>query len=96
MAAAADKPAIEPLDVANYATWRPKMKFLLITKGLWTAIEEASPDPNLDMRALATIGLWVKEHHLAMLERCSSAREAWLELESTYQAKTNARVVIVG
>ena len=91
MAAATDKPAIEPLDVANYATWRPKMKFLLITKGLWMAIEGESPDPVTDLKALATIGLWVKDHHLAMLDRCSTAREAWLELESTYQAKTNAR-----
>ncbi|GAB4815374.1 hypothetical protein N2152v2_002420 [Parachlorella kessleri] len=53
-------PAVELLEVDNYATWRSKMKFLLITKGLWSAV-------------------------------CTSARAAWEQLETLYQAKSNAR-----
>ena len=41
--------------------------------------------------ALATIGLYVKEHHLSTLERCGTAKRAWMELERVYQAKSNAR-----
>lgn len=84
---------IELLDIDNYATWETRMKFLLITKGLWTAIEadDGRVDPDIDQRALATIGLFVKEHHLTTLKRCGTAKEAWRQLEAVYQAKSNAR-----
>ena len=36
------KNAVELLDVDNYATWRSKIKFLLVTKNLWTAVEDGS------------------------------------------------------
>lgn len=92
MATEAANPVVERLDVDNYATWKSRMKFLLITKGLWTAIAgEESPTFDVDQKALALIGLYVKEHHLPLLERCGSAKEAWATLESTYQAKSNAR-----
>jgi len=83
--------AIEALDVDNYATWRSKMKFLLITKGLWTTVTGDSIDAEKDAKALAQIGLHVKDHHLPMLERCTTAKEAWEQLEAVYQAKSNAR-----
>lgn len=83
--------AIELLDIDNYATWETRMKFLLITRGLWTAIDDEQVDPDTDQRALAVIGLCVKEHHLTMLKRCSTAKEAWLQLEAVYRAKSSAR-----
>ena len=93
MAAAAeiDKPVVERLDVDNYATWRTRMRFLLTMKGLWTAITDDAADADTDTKALALIGLYVKEHHLPTLEQCKTAREAWRQLESVYQAKSNAR-----
>ncbi|KAL4440104.1 hypothetical protein ABPG75_003105 [Micractinium tetrahymenae] len=84
-------PAVELLDVDNYATWRSKMKFLLITKGRWTAIAADTVDETLDGNAFALIGLHVKDHHLPVLERCHTAKEAWQQLEAVYQAKSNAR-----
>lgn len=84
-------PVVELLDVDNYATWRSKMKFLLITKGLWTAVTGGSMDEEKDTKALAQIGLHVKDHHLPMLECCTSAKMAWERLETVYQAKSNAR-----
>ena len=82
---------VEPLDVNNYATWRSKMKFLLITNSLWTAVTGATIDEDKDAKALAQIGLHVKDHHLPMLERCTNAKNAWEQLEAVYQAKSNAR-----
>ena len=84
-------PAVELLDVDNYATWRSKMKFLLITKGLWTAVTGDSVDEEKDAKALAQIGLHVKDHHLPVLEGCGTAKMAWEKLEAVYQAKSNAR-----
>jgi len=84
-------PVIERLDVDNYATWKSRMQFLLISKGLWGSITDDAPSRDSDMKALAQIGLHVKEHHLAMLVRCGTAKEAWNKLEQIYQAKSNAR-----
>lgn len=91
MATEVEKPAIERLDVDNYATWRSRMKFLLITKGLWNAVSGDNADPETSQKALALIGLYVKEHHLPLLDRCNTAHEAWSQLEAVYQAKSNAR-----
>ena len=38
MATEAERPVVERLDVDNYATWRTRMKFLLISKGLRVAL----------------------------------------------------------
>jgi hypothetical protein len=67
------------------------MKFLLITNSLWTAVTGATIDEDKDAKALAQIGLHVKDHHLPMLERCTNAKNAWEQLEAVYQAKSNAR-----
>lgn len=92
MATEVVKPAVELLDVDNYATWEQRMKYLLITRGLWTAVaSNGGVDPDTDQKALALIGLYVKEHHLTALKRCKTAREAWQQLEAVYQAKSNAR-----
>ena len=87
-----DKVGIEKLDVDNYATWSVKMKFLLITKGLWAPIT-AQGDVNAaaDEKALALIGLFVQDHHLGTVANAKSAKEAWMSLENIYQAKSNAR-----
>ena len=88
---ASSVPAVELLDVDNYATWRSKMKFLLIAKGLWSAVVGDRVDAEKDAKALAQIGLHVKDHHLPVLELCTSAKAAWEQLETLYQAKSNAR-----
>ena len=67
------------------------MKYLLISRGLWTAVTSDEANAEADQKALALIGLYVKEHHLPMLERCGTARDAWNQLEEVYQAKSNAR-----
>lgn len=92
MATEVEKPLVERLDVDNYATWETRMRFLLISKGLWSAVQDNERvNPETDQKALALIGLYVKEHHLPLLKRCSTAREAWQQLAAVYQAKSNAR-----
>ncbi|GAB4815355.1 hypothetical protein N2152v2_002401 [Parachlorella kessleri] len=86
---ASSVPTVELLDVDNYATWRSKMKFLLITKGLWAAVVGDCIDRDKDAKALALIGLHVRD--LPVLERCTTAKGAWEQLEAVYQAKSNAR-----
>ena len=46
MATEVEKPMVERLDVDNYATWRVRMRFLLISKGLWSAVN--GEDTNAD------------------------------------------------
>ena len=84
MATEIEKPVVERLDVDNYATWRTRMKFLLISKGLWHAITGDDANVDNDQKALALIGLYVKEHHLPLMERCTTAKEAWLLEMQTY------------
>ena len=58
---------IEALDVENYSTWSVRMKLLLIHKGLWKVVdtkEGDKVDKDEDMKALALIGLNVKDHHI--------------------------------
>ena len=87
-----EKAIVEPLDLDNYGTWSMRMKFLLIHKGLWAATTaEESPEATMDQKALATICLNVKPHHLATVGNCKTAKEAWLTLESIYKAKSVSR-----
>lgn len=83
-----DSVVVERLGVANYAVWAQRMKFLLIRKGLWSAVENAEDDDS--QKALATIGLHVEDYHLATLAGCDTAKEAWDTLKAQYQARSNA------
>lgn len=87
-----DKYPVELLDVDNYTTWARRMKYLLIVKGLWSAVATTdNEDGDKNDKAMAQMGLHMKAQHLATLEGCTSAKEAWQKLESIFQAKSNAR-----
>jgi hypothetical protein len=86
---------LERLDVDNYATWSIRMRALLISKGLWGAVTGDSIDPDKDQKALAQIILHVKDHHLMTVGNCATAQTAWDTLKNTYEAKTNARKLIL-
>ncbi|GAB4815364.1 hypothetical protein N2152v2_002410 [Parachlorella kessleri] len=92
---AEDKPMVESLDVDNYATWSIRMRALLISKGLWAAVESNTPNGDQDQKALAKIILSVKDHHLATVGTCATAKEAWETLKATYEAKSNARKLML-
>ena len=86
---------IERLDVDNYATWSIRMRALLISKGLWAAVTADTPDADKDQKALAQIILHVKDHHLMTVGKCETAKIAWETLKTTYEAKTNARRLLL-
>lgn len=92
---AASVHTVELLDANNYGVWRHRMKFHLISKGLWPAITDNNAPEDTSLKALAQIGLYVQQQLLATIARCATAKEAWDTLESTYQAKTNARKLLL-
>lgn len=95
MASSEGKLTVEHLDVDNFATWSIRMQAFLMVKGLWDNVTGTSTDTAANKKALAQIILHVKDHHLATLSRCTTARNAWETLKSTYEAKTNARKLLL-
>jgi hypothetical protein len=92
---AQDKVAIEPLNTTNYSTWAMQMEWLLIARGYWEAVSGETQDPAtvaaVSRKALALIGLNVEKYHQHAVHRCSTAREAWLLLQRTFQGDSVAR-----
>ena len=87
--------SLERLDVENYATWCVRMRFTLISKGLWKHVinDGEVVDTDGDQKALALIGLSVMDHHLPSLGQRETAKAAWDALEAVYKAKSMARRV---
>ncbi len=86
---------VELLDANNYGIWCHRMRFHLISKGLWSAITDDDAPADTSLKALAQIGLYVQKHLLTTIARCATAKEAWDTLEKTYQAKTTARKLLL-
>ena len=92
-----DKVSIPKLSEDNYASWSTRMRFLLISKGLWTAIEPVEGEavnPGA-AKALALIGLSVEDQYLPTVNECDTAKAAWDALASIYKSRSNARVLIL-
>jgi hypothetical protein len=86
-----DATCIERLDAANYATWSTDVKWALISKGLWNAIDDPERmEDGDDIKALAFIGLTVEKYIKPTVDACDTAREAWDKLEDTYKAQSTA------
>ena len=89
------KPAIDPLDVDNYATWSVRMRALLLSKGLWGAVTGDAMEAERDQKALALLILHVKDHHLQTVGSATTSKNAWDTLKATYEAQTNARKLLL-
>ncbi len=68
--------------------------FAHLSKGLWATLETDNRDAN-NQKALAQIILHVKDHYLMTVGSCITAKEAWDKLKTTYEAKTNARKLLL-
>lgn len=88
-----DRPSFEPLGPGNYGTWAAKMKFYLITKGLWNAIVPGNLAGEMDQKALAKIGLHVSEHYLPTVTACNTAQEAWNRLAAMLASSSVPRAL---
>lgn len=91
----AEKISFVKLGSENYATWKPKMRSVLIVKGLWDPVIGTVTDDARgrakDAQALALITLYVEDHHLSTLEECDTSQEAWEKLEEIFKAKSLAK-----
>lgn len=84
--------AIEPLGLNNFVTWQARMKFLLVSKDLWSAVE-ATAIGDVNAKALAAIGLHVTDEHLPTVVECASAKEAWDKLTAMHKSHSTARML---
>jgi uncharacterized membrane protein YgcG len=84
---------IEHLDTDNYGTWSFRMKNYLISKGLGGCIDgtATTAGSDKDQKALSHIALHVKDHHIATISTCTTAKAAWDALKAVHQAKNMAR-----
>jgi gag-polypeptide of LTR copia-type/Zinc knuckle len=74
------------LNDRNYATWSVQMKFFLMSKDAWSAIDGTEePKANVDQKALSIIGLCVEDHLLATVHQAKTAKEAWQAFERDYK-----------
>ena len=91
---------VELLDTDNYVTWSTKTRLELLKKSLWSIVqngadkddEQAAKDND---RAYALIGLRVKDYHLNTVASTTSAKELWDTLASSFQAKSNAKRLLL-
>ena len=98
MALDLDKVSVTKLNEENYATWSTRVRFLLVSKGIWDAVEHPATSSTAhkdDGKALALIGLAVEDQFLPCVGRCKTAREAWEALADIYKSRSNARVLIL-
>lgn len=87
-----DVGSIEKLGASNYATWSTDVKWALIIKGLWNAIDDPENlEDGDDVKALAFIGLTVEKYIKPTVDECDTARDAWDKLEESYKAKATAQ-----
>jgi hypothetical protein len=84
---------IEHLDTDNYGTWSFRMKNYLISKGLGGCIDgtATTAGSDKDQNALSQIALHVKDHHIATISQCATAKAAWDALKAVHQANNVAR-----
>ena len=68
--------SLERLDVDNYSTWAVRMRFTLISKGLWKHVinDGEVTEKDGDRRRWRSIGLSVMDHHLPMLGQRETAK----------------------
>ena len=64
---------LEVLGPTNYGIWRHRMKFHLVSKGLWAAVTDDDAPADASAKALAQIGLYVQPHLLTTVGRCTTA-----------------------
>lgn len=107
--------SIKKLNGDNYTSWCYKVKWILKTKGVWSAVDKAKPaactTTSTEATAIAAaekandewlkkdedahgiIALSVEDSQQRFIKNKTTAREAWLALESYYQKSTTSNKV---
>jgi len=90
----------DKLDTSNYHVWALKTQCMLQAHDMWDPVEAKLPPTEAaaikaDKKALAVIGLAVKDHHLTKIMKCKTSKEAWDMLKDAYEAVSMARQQIL-
>ena len=76
---------IEELNEKNYPLWKSRIRFSLMRRELWVAIEDPSKaTPAADQKALGEIGQYVPTHYIPIIAAAKTAKEAWDAIEKIY------------
>lgn len=90
-----EKLHIEKLNGTNYNIWKFKVKLFMIHKDCWSAVDSTTALPQTDQKALAIIGLSVKDDQIVHIQSCKSAKEAWDALKMVYEDAGTATKVML-
>lgn len=102
-------PRIYKLDVDNYLQWSIEIEHVLRLKGCWDAVApvagvriagiqaggmvEDALGADREQRAMSTMALTVKPHHLATFRLHPTARGVWEALERDFRSRGPARML---
>lgn len=88
--------SIDKLDgIATYNCWKFQMRMALTLEGLWDCVLGTDEDPTRGHRALARICLAVKPCCVQYIRNATTAKEAWNNLEKTFEDKGLFRRVVL-
>ena len=79
------------LDVDNYVTWCVEAEAHFVRAGLAGTLDGGDADPSRNRKAIAHLIALVKQHHYTTVKSHTTAKGAWDDLKSKYQAQTTAR-----
>lgn len=81
----------------NYASWKFRMRSLLEREDLWDTVEKPKPEEvdagyeqwkKSDVKARATIALFVEYNQLRFVKKCDTARKMWENLKECHEKAT--------
>lgn len=91
-----EKLHIDKLNGENFNIWKFKIKLFLVHKECWSAIEASSTvTSSVDQKALAIIGLAIKDDQIVHVQNSKTAKEAWDALHEVYEDSGTASKVML-
>jgi hypothetical protein len=88
-------PGIELLNDTNYGTWHLRLMMAAEHLELWQAFVTDMTGTEIDRRAKTFIGMHVSDLHLSTVMSCTSAKDAWDTLHSTFAASSKSRALLL-
>ena len=96
-----EKVSLDRLSGKNYATWKFKLKHLLVSKGVWGHVDGSEVEPassasaddkrrytKLANQAMSAIVLAVADELLYLITDCTTAKLAWEALKTHFERDT--------
>lgn len=91
-----EKLNIDKLDESNYSIWKFKLKLFLMQKECWRAVDPGTDQNDAsNQKALAIIGLAVKDDQIVHIQSAETAKEACDSLKKVYEDTGTASKVLL-